>query len=92
LKPSARKRATSVSFFLILAAMIFPGPTQSQDYQQQIDRLAEEIAATVTKVGLKNIAILDFTDLQGNTPELGRFLAEEPNCCKKSGRVIKPPL
>jgi TolB-like protein len=77
LKISARKRTTLVSVGLLLLILLYPIPVQSQDYQQQIDRLAEEIAATVTKVGLKNIAVLDFTDLQGNTPELGRFLAEE---------------
>jgi TolB-like protein len=77
LKAQAKKRAVLVSIALIIAVLISPLPAQPQDYQQQIDRLAEEIAATVTKVGIKNLAILDFTDLQGSTPELGRFLAEE---------------
>lgn len=36
-------------------------------------RLAEEIANT----GKTKIAVVDFTDLQGNITELGRFLAEE---------------
>lgn len=35
--------------------------------------MAEKIAAT----GKKTIAVVDFTDLQGNVTELGRFLAEE---------------
>ncbi len=41
--------------------------------QQQLANLADRIA----QVGKKRIAVVDFTDLQGNVTELGRFLAEE---------------
>jgi TolB-like protein len=41
--------------------------------QQQITRLADRIA----QAGKKRIAVVDFSDLQGNVTELGRFLAEE---------------
>ncbi len=61
----------------MLSLLMNIGPLKAQDYQQQIDKLAEDVAGTATKLDLKNIAILDFTDLQGNTQELGRFLAEE---------------
>jgi TolB-like protein len=71
------KGPTVVAVLALTASLVSAVPLHSQDYQQQIDRLAEDIAATVTKFDLKSIAILDFTDLQGNTPELGRFLAQE---------------
>jgi TolB-like protein len=41
--------------------------------QHQLAGLADRIA----QVGKKRIAVVDFTDLQGNVTELGRFLAEE---------------
>jgi len=72
-----RSRRALVWVLAAFALFTFSVPTHPQDYQQQVDRLAEDIAATVTKLDLKNIAVLDFTDLQGHTQELGRFLAEE---------------
>lgn len=62
---------------LLVTAIFLPAPLLSQEHQREIDRLAEEVAGTVDKAGLKNVAVLDFTDLQGNVQELGRFMAEE---------------
>lgn len=61
----------------VLILFMSGAPGSAQDYQPQIDQLAEDIAITTTRFGLRNIAVLDFTDLQGNTQELGRLLAEE---------------
>ena len=60
-----------------MVLFIHPLPALAQDYQRETDRLAEEIAAAVTKADLKNVAVMDFTDLQGNVQEIGRFMAEE---------------
>jgi len=35
------------------------------------------MAGKIADAGKKTIAVADFTDLQGNVTELGRFLAEE---------------
>jgi TolB-like protein len=35
------------------------------------------MAENIAKAGKKSVAVVDFTDLQGNVTELGRFLAEE---------------
>ena len=35
------------------------------------------MAENIAKAGKKRIAVVDFTDLQGNITELGRFIAEE---------------
>ena len=46
-------------------------------YEKEIKALSVTMSEKVAKAGKKNIAVADFTDLQGNTTELGRFLAEE---------------
>jgi len=69
-------RATAGLLVAIAAFTLLP-PAAAQDYQRETDRLAEEIAASVTKSQLRNVAVMDFTDLQGNVQEIGRFIAEE---------------
>jgi TolB-like protein len=46
-------------------------------YEQEIEQLASTLVAEIADAGKKTIAVVDFTDLQGNVTELGRFLAEE---------------
>jgi len=62
---------------LTIILLVFPthGFSQLEGMldQQQIGKLTDRIA----QVGKKRIAVVDFTDLQGNVTELGRFLAEE---------------
>ena len=46
-------------------------------YEQEINSLSTATAEKISAAGKKTIAVVDFTDLQGNVTELGRFLAEE---------------
>jgi len=46
-------------------------------YEQEIATQAQAIAETLEGSETKTLAVVDFTDLQGNVTELGRFLAEE---------------
>ena len=46
-------------------------------YEQEIKSLSTAMAEKIAAAGKKTIAVVDFTDLQGNVTELGRFLAEE---------------
>lgn len=47
-------------------------------YQQEVRSESEAIAAKLAADGgARTIAVVDFTDLQGNVTELGRFMAEE---------------
>jgi TolB-like protein len=46
-------------------------------YEREIETLASTLATSISNRGKKVIAVVDFTDLQGNTNELGRFVAEE---------------
>jgi len=42
-----------------------------------LKQLAAQLADAISKSGKKTAAVADFTDLDGNVTELGRFLAEE---------------
>lgn len=44
---------------------------------QNVKDLSVEIANAITKSGKKTVAVVDFTNLQGQVTEYGRFLAEE---------------
>ena len=46
-------------------------------YEKEISALSASIGQRIESLGKKKIAVVDFTDLQGNVTELGRFLAEE---------------
>src|SRR5438046_1195241 len=62
----------SLGFALLLTPVITV-PAFAQDMKPLSSYLAERIAAS----NRKTVAVVDFTDLQGNVTELGRFLAEE---------------
>src|SRR5437867_8723462 len=69
-----RKHQRRIGFcaVAILTAMLaLPG--LAQDLKPVSASLAGRIAAS----GRKTVAVVDFTDLQGNVTELGRFLAEK---------------
>src|SRR2546426_3809508 len=44
---------------------------------QDIKPLSSILSKSIATSGRKTVAVVDFTDLQGNVTELGRFLAEE---------------
>jgi TolB-like protein len=46
-------------------------------YEKEIRNISSTLTENIVKAGKKMIAVVDFTDLQGNVTELGRFLAEE---------------
>lgn len=46
-------------------------------YEKEIKNVSMTIADSISNLGKKTVAVVDFTDLQGNVTELGRFLAEE---------------
>ena len=49
----------------------------SMAYEREIKSISSALAENIAREGKKMIAVVDFTDLQGNVTELGRFLAEE---------------
>jgi len=61
-----------ISFIFLLS-----GFNISMAYEKEIKNISASIAENIAKAGKKSIAVVDFTDLQGNVTELGRFIAEE---------------
>ena len=43
----------------------------------ELPTLTEKLASQIKDQGKKKVAVLDFTDLQGGTTELGRYVAEQ---------------
>jgi TolB-like protein len=50
---------------------------QTQDIDKELSTLAEKLAPSITEHGKKKIAVIDFTDLQGASSELGKYIAEQ---------------
>ena len=66
-----------LSAVAVYLAMMMTLTTAATGYQQQMQTAAGTIGGSMTKTGKKTVAVVDFTDLQGNATELGRFLAEQ---------------
>ncbi len=66
-----------LSAVAVYIAMMMTLTTAATGYQQQMQTAAGAIGGSMTKTGKKTVAVVDFTDLQGNATELGRFLAEQ---------------
>ena len=49
----------------------------SADFEKEINQLSTDIAEKIVISGKKRVAVVDFTDLNGNVTEFGRFIAEE---------------
>jgi len=63
--------------YTFLMAFIFLHCPFSFAYENEIKDISSTMFRDITDAGKKTIAVADFTDLQGNVTELGRFLAEE---------------
>lgn len=62
-------------FAIIIFLLLLPIP--SWGYEKEIDILSNAMADKIAKAGKKTVAVVDFTDLDGNVTQLGRFIAEE---------------
>jgi TolB-like protein len=62
-------------FAMLLASLLLSQPMLA--YEQEVKQLSAQMAEAIARSGKKSVAVVDFTDLQGNVTELGRFLAEE---------------
>jgi curli biogenesis system outer membrane secretion channel CsgG len=72
-----RNKSLAAFFCTLLAAFSVILPKLTLAYEQEISSLSSAIAGKASAAGKKAVAVVDFTDLQGNVTELGRFLAEE---------------
>jgi TolB-like protein len=46
-------------------------------YEKEIEQLSSAMAEKIAAKGKKTVAVVDFTDLEGNVTQLDRFIAEE---------------
>lgn len=46
-------------------------------YEDKVDEMSNYLSDEISKTDKKIVAVVDFTDLQGNVTELGRFFAQE---------------
>jgi len=62
-------------YIFIISIILIPGVLHA--YEKEIKTITSTLAESIAASGKKSIAVVDFTDLQGNVTELGRFLSEE---------------
>jgi TolB-like protein len=75
MKGSRRFTVKRTALVVSLICSLGTWPARTQD--REMRTIAGNFADTLAKVGKKNVAVVDFTDLQGNVTELGRYLAEQ---------------
>ncbi|NPU83781.1 MAG: hypothetical protein HPY65_04770 [Syntrophaceae bacterium] len=63
--------------FSLIISLTLSLPSSASSYEREIANLSSIIVSSISKSGKKSIAVVDFTDLQGQVNELGRFIAEE---------------
>lgn len=61
------------------------GSAPASGYERETRAAADVISEKLAVAGKKSVAVVDFTDLQGEATELGRFLAEEISVALASG-------
>jgi len=62
---------------ILLMAFLFLNVQSLLAYENEVKNISSALADNIIKANKKTAAVVDFTDLQGNVTELGRFLAEE---------------
>ena len=74
-----------MAVILIWSVCCMLGSAPASGYQREVQAAANAISEKLTTAGKKSVAVVDFTDLQGQVTELGRFLSEEISVALASG-------
>ena len=61
----------------LCASLCSRAVAQTQDIDKELSDLAERLAAPIKDSGKKKVTVIDFTDLQGGSSELGRYIADQ---------------
>jgi hypothetical protein len=69
------KRLVTTVLFVVLSSLL----AHAQDLDTALSKLTDDLAAKIKAGGCKKVTVLDFTDLQGGSSELGRYIAEQLN-------------
>jgi hypothetical protein len=84
-RPNHKSYASAIRTLVVLSALTAGAPPVFSQ-QQGMDELAKNLAHVLTKSHRKSVIVLDFTDLDGNRPELGLLLADQlSSALAKSG-------
>ena len=67
-------RAITVILCLLLGGHAL---AQSQDIDTELAKLSDKLVTQIKDQGKKKVAVIDFTDLQGGSSELGKYIAEQ---------------
>jgi len=62
---------------ILCIILICYGSENTFAYEQSINKMSSTLSESIIKSAKKSVAVVDFSDLQGNATELGRFIAEE---------------
>lgn len=72
------RRAIALSLVILGPALLAWRPALADSpatYDDAIKQVSSQLAAAIASSGKKTVAVSDFTDLDGNVTEIGRFLA-----------------
>ena len=69
----------SQHFIATILCIVLCGQTlgRAQDMDTELSKLTEDLAAKIKDHGSKKVTVLDLTDLDGNTSEIGKYVAEQ---------------
>jgi TolB-like protein len=81
--------AFAKSSLAVLGMSLFCIAPSAFGQYKEIEALASNIAGQIPTAPNKTVAVVDFTDLQGNSTELGRFLAEELSIALPRARSLQ---
>lgn len=73
---NTKNRFRTTALAACLSAFCLPA-LQAQELDKELTTLATKVSSLIKENGKKKVTVLDFTDLQGNGSELGRYIAEE---------------
>jgi hypothetical protein len=69
-------RGAVLCWILSSSWLMAPSRAEAQTLNQEMAALAASLSKAIAAQGFKNVAAIDFTDLQGQPTELGRYLSE----------------
>jgi hypothetical protein len=64
-------------FLTFIICTLLCGNILAQDIDTELSKLADNLAGQIKDQGKKKVTVLDFTDLQGGSSELGKYIAEQ---------------
>ena len=77
LRSLLRRQIAGALFLGVLILPLVVNNVIAAGFEEDIDAIRVKLSQKIEAAQLKNIAVIDFTDVHSNVTELGRFVAEE---------------